>query len=242
MRLGLLSAPDEQFVLSDQRMSSSYVPVQSQRSFVFGDAVGGAVGDPEDHAEGYMRGGMIGSQGQGFRRRFLRRDEPSCFIARGQAYREIGLNLRHAGQRVNVAGIEGQGAFEEAVRSGHAFKSDPFVDPSLALKIKVEGVGRRRTLGPSRLDRDQLRVERVGDARNDLVLHLEEIGHRPFEALSPKMVAALRVNELRVDAHAIATPLDAAFERVADVQLAPDLGYVKSLAPKGERGVPRDDE
>ena len=52
VRLGLLGATDEQFVLSDQRMSSGHVTIQSQRSFVFSDALGGAVGEAEDHAQG----------------------------------------------------------------------------------------------------------------------------------------------------------------------------------------------
>ena len=65
--------------------------------------------------------------------------------------------------------------------------------------------------------------ERVRQARDDLVLHVEEIGQRLVEPLGPEMIAGLGVDELHVDAHAIAAALDAAFEHVAYVQLAADL-------------------
>ena len=242
MRLGLFGPADEQLVLPDQGVSSGHIPIQSQGPLVFGDALCGAVGKAEDHAQGEVRESVIGSQGQSPSRRGLCCGEPRGFIVRRQAYCEIGLDLRHASYRVDVGGVEDQGAFEKGARLGQVFKRDPFTDPSLALKIEVQGVGRRSTLRPSRLGRDQLGVERVGDARHDLVLHLEEIGHRPFEPLSPKMTAALRVNELRIYAHSLAAPLHASLKRIAHVQLAPDLRDVESLAPISERGVPRDDE
>jgi len=44
----------------------------------------------------------------------------------------------------------------------------------------------------------------VGEAGDDLVLHIEEIGQRLVETLGPKVIAGLRVNELHVDAHPIA--------------------------------------
>ena len=108
------------------------------------------------------------------------------------------------------------------------------------MKIEVEGVRHRSTLRPSRLGCDQLRVERVGDARHDFVLHLEEICDRPFEPLCPKMTAALRVNELRVHAHPIAAPLDASLKRIADVQVPPDFDDIDGLASIGKGGVARD--
>ena len=71
-----------------------------------------------------MSEGMIGSQGQSLRRRRLRCCEPGCFIARGQADREIGLNLRHASQRFDIGGIEGQRALKETARLVQAFERE----------------------------------------------------------------------------------------------------------------------
>jgi hypothetical protein len=64
----------------------------------------------------------------------------------------------------------------------------------------------------------------VGDARNDLVLHLEEVGDGLVEAFGPEMRSDLRFEELDVDAHAISRPLRAAFKDIADVELAPKRG------------------
>ena len=88
----------------------------------------------------------------------------------------------------------------------------------------------------------ELGVERVSNAGDDLILQLEEIGHWLFEPLSPKMAAALRVDELHVDTHPIAAALDASLENVAHVQLASDIRYVEGLAFEGVCGVARDDE
>ena len=58
----------------------------------------------------------------------------------------------------------------------------------------------------------------VGDARNDLVLHLEEVGDGLVEAFGPEVRSALRFDELHVDAHAGPNTLHAAFEDVAHIE------------------------
>ena len=100
----------------------------------------------------------------------------------------------------------------------------------------------RRLRHSPRFDLDKLRLQLVGQPRDDFVLHLEEIGHRLFEPLGPKVTAALRVDELSIDAHPRAAPLDASFERVAHVELPPDPCDVDGLAFVGEGGVAGDDE
>ena len=55
-----------------------------------------------------------------------------------------------------------------------------------------------------------MRVQRVGDARGDFILHVEEIGERLVEPLGPEVIACLGVDELDVDAHAIPAALDTA--------------------------------
>jgi hypothetical protein len=63
----------------------------------------------------------------------------------------------------------------------------------------------------------------VGEARNDLVLRVEEIAQRLVEPLGPQMIAGFGVDELDIDQHAVSAALDAALKDIADVQLSADL-------------------
>jgi hypothetical protein len=91
------------------------------------------------------------------------------------------------------------------------------------LSIQVHRVGVRSPFRASRLGASQLSVKRIGEPRDDFILHVEEIGQRLIEPFGPEMIAGFRVDELHVDAHSIAAALNAAFEYVAYVQLAADL-------------------
>ena len=79
------------------------------------------------------------------------------------------------------------------------------VEPGQALKIEVYRVGVRRLLRASRFGRDELRVERARQPRDDFVLHVEEIGQGLVETLGPQVIAAFRVDQLHIDAHAVPT-------------------------------------
>ena len=85
-------------------------------------------------------------------------------------------------------------------------------------------------------------IERARQARDDFILHIEEIGERLVEPLGPEVTASLRVNELHVDAHAVRAALDAALEDIADVQLAADLFQIDGFALVSESGVAPDYE
>ena len=74
-----------------------------------------------------------------------------------------------------------------------------------------------------------MRVKRIGEPRDDLVLHVEEIGERLVEPLGPEVMTRFSVYELDIDAHAVAAALDAAVENIADVQLAPDRLHVECI-------------
>ena len=143
---------------------------------------------------------------------------------------------------VDVVGIDCAGAFEAFARLRERLRIDALVDPVVPAKPVVEQVGTRRLLGPPGLDADDLRAELVGDARDDLVLHAEQLGDRLVEPVGPDMRAGLRLDQLHVDPHALAAALDAALEHVAHVEVAPDLANVDWLAPIGEGRVPGDDE
>jgi hypothetical protein len=87
-----------------------------------------------------------------------------------------------------------------------------------------------------------LGIQRVREARDDFVLHVEQIGERLVEPLSPEMIAGFSVDELHIDAHAVAAALNAALEDIADVQLAADLLQVDGLAFVSESRVAPDHE
>ena len=94
--------------------------------------------------------------------------------------------------------------------------------------------------GVARLDRRELIAQRVREAPNDFVLHVEEIGKRLVEPLRPKMTAGLGVDELHVDAHAIPAALNAALEDVPDIQVAADGLHVERLALVSEGRIAGD--
>ena len=137
---------------------------------------------------------------------------------------------RRSNERLDIAGIGGERAIEEAARLRDIGRGSPLIEPSQALKIEVHRVGVRGLFRASRLGGDELCVQRARQARDDFVLHVKEIGQGLIEPLGPEMIARLGVDELHVDAHAVSAALNAAFEDIADVQLAPDRLHVERLA------------
>jgi hypothetical protein len=61
--------------------------------------------------------------------------------------------------------------------SAYVLSSPPRVQVSHALEIQVHRVGMRCPLRAPRFCGDQLRPQLAGKARDDFVLHVEEIGH-----------------------------------------------------------------
>ena len=105
------------------------------------------------------------------------------------------------------------------------------IEPSQTLKIEVHRVGVRGLFRAPRLGGDELGVQRVRQARDDFVLHVEEIGERLVEPLGPEMIAGFGVDELHIDAHAVSAALNAALEDIADVQLAADRASRRAACP-----------
>ena len=92
------------------------------------------------------------------------------------------------------------------------------------------------------LSLEQLIAQGVGEPRDDLVLHLQQIGPRGIELIRPKMGTAIGIDELGVDAHPVLVPPHRAFEHVAHAELLADLLGVYALALVGKGRVARDDE
>jgi hypothetical protein len=100
----------------------------------------------------------------------------------------------------------------------------------------------QRTLRPPRLSLNELGIQCVSEPRDDLVLHIEEVGDRFVKTLGPEVIAGFGVDQLYVDPKPIAATLHRAFEHVADVQLAPDLLHVVGFAFESERRTAGDHE
>ena len=108
------------------------------------------------------------------------------------------------------------------------------------MKIEIQRVRVRGLRGAARLSGGDLSVERVRQAGDDFVLHIENIGEWLIEPFGPEMAADFGVDELHIHAHAVAGALHAALEDVTDVQLAPDRLHVERLALVGERRIAGD--
>src|SRR6267142_755239 len=104
-----------------------------------------------------------------------------------------------------------------------AFRGQPLVHASPALKIQVHRIRMRRAFRSSRLNLYELGFQRIGEPRYDFVLHVEKIGDGFIEALRPKMYTALGVDQLHVHPKPLAATLSRALEHIADGQLPPDL-------------------
>src|SRR5208337_2599400 len=150
------------------------------------------------------------------------------------------VRKRRLNERVDVAGIGGERAVEKAVRLCDMIRGYTLIEPSHTLKIEVHRVGVRSLFRASRLGGGELCVQRARQARDDFVLHVEEICKRLVEPLCPEMIARFGVDELDVDAHAVSTALNAALKDIADVQLAPDRLHVERLAFEGEGRIAGD--
>src|SRR5260370_19275426 len=86
------------------------------------------------------------------------------------------------------------------------------------------------------------RTCKARDSRDDLVLHLKQIGTVRIELICPQMRAGLDVDELRAHAHPVAALLLAPLQHIAHPKLPADLLYVDGLALVGEGGAAGDHE
>jgi hypothetical protein len=80
-----------------------------------------------------------------------------------------------------------------------------------------------RMLDLSLLCVGEIHRERRDNSPYDIVLQSKNVAERPVVAVSPNVVPADSVDELRVDPHLVALPLYAALYNVAHTQLFGDL-------------------
>ena len=185
---------------------------------------------------------MVRDRGQGFGQFRFRRREGRHGIAHNNIYALDNVRARRSNERVDIVGIGGERTIEKAERLRHILRGPTLIEPSQTLKVEVHRVGGRGLFGAARLSDDELRIQRVSQARDDFVLHIEEIGQRLVEPLGPEMIARFGIDELHVHAHAVSAALNTAFEDIANVQLAADLLQIDVLAFIGEGGVAPDND
>ena len=240
MSLCFFGATDENLAKSDSGMGVGEISIQRQRMFTFGDALRGALGAYLDKFPTYIwPRAWSGTEDKALVNFASAAAKAAVGSVTKEMYARDHVRARRSDERVDIVGIGGERAIEKAARLRDIVRGPTLVEPSQALKIEVHRVGVRGLFRASRLGGDELGVERARQARDDFVLHVEEIGERLVEPLGPEMIAGFGVDELDVDAHAVSAALDAALEHIADVQLAPDLLQIERLALVGESGVAR---
>ena len=221
--LGFFGATDKNLAKSDKGMGAGKISIQRQRMFTFGDALAARLVNISTSPNNIWPRAWSGTDDKAL----VNFASAAAKAAVGSVTKEIApvdaSARRRSNERVDIVGIGGERAIEKAARLRHIVRGQTLVEPSQTLKIEVHRVGVRRLFGASRLGGDELGVERARQTRDDFVLHVEEIGERLVEPLGPEMIARFGVDELHVDAHAVAAALNAALEDIADVQLAADL-------------------
>jgi hypothetical protein len=221
----------------NSKMGVGEISIQLQRVLTFGDALCGALGQYVDKSQQPMAARMVRDRRQGSGQLSLGRRERRRAIVHKEMCAFNYVRCRRSNERVDIVGIGNERAIAKAARLRQIVRGSAFIVPSQPLKIKVHRVGGRRLFRASRLGGGELGVQRVCQARDDIILHVEEIGERLVEPLGPQVTAGFGIDELHVDAHAGAGALNAALEDIADVQLAPDPLHVERLAFKGERRI-----
>ena len=183
---------------------------------------------------------MVWDQGQGSGQLRFGRWEGRDRIRHERVCTFDRVRERRTNERVDIVGISGQRPIEEAARLREMVRDHTFIEPSHPLKIEVHRVGIRGLFGAPRLGSEELAVQGARQARDDFVLHIEEIGQGLVEPFRPEMIPRSGVDELDVDAHATSHSLDAALEHIADVQFPANHLHVERLASVSERRIAGD--
>src|SRR4029077_13292433 len=95
-------------------------------------------------------------------------------------------------------------------------------------RVEIEGgnVGRRRAFDCDLFTWRKLGLKLLGNRLRDFTLDREDIGQIAVVGFRPEMRFGPRVDQLRVDAHAIARALNASFNHIRDSQLLRDVAQI----------------
>ena len=133
--------------------------------------------------------------------------------------------------RLGQGGIQIDRATEQPLRFTVVI-SRPFVEMLGAEAKEVPRIEcpRRLSVRPGSFRVSDLRFEPGGDHRRDFVLHLEYFVKPAVILLRPDLLSALRLHELRRDAHALPDSADTALNKVTGSQVEPDAAHIAALS------------
>src|SRR5262245_57787536 len=159
------------------------------------------------------------------------------------AHSDVRMAQSEQGMSVGKLGIDLDRLFEIGDRGLNVFLGHPVVGGKRT-QVMIPSIEVAGSLPPCAGDLSQrdLRPDRCRYAGNDVVLQFKKIADLSVITLCPDMSISLRIDQLRVDSDPIAGSAHAAFQDIADTELAPHPSYVDGLALVSKGGVPRDDE
>ena len=114
--------------------------------------------------------------------------------------------------------------------------------PAAHNEIARVGIDRVFVLDPAAGIAEELNIRASSQAAGDLVLRFREVRAIGVEPVGPEMRAGFGIDQLRVHPNLVTGPPHAAFEDIANAELAADLLYVDRLALVGKSGVAGDHE
>ena len=152
-------------------------------------------------------------------------------------------NDAQLGKRVAKLRRQSNGFLEQRLRCGQVGKGVALIEDRSRAQIEIHSVGIVRALmeRTRRLHLDKRKIERAGNASNDLFLHRAQLVARDIEAVAAYVGACRGIDELRIDVERVAFDTQAAFEKVAHVQRAADLARGNGAASIGVGAATRDD-
>jgi hypothetical protein len=134
------------------------------------------------------------------------------------------------------------GLLEQVERLGHLLSPKP---RKIRQGAQVQIVGGEIIRPPFRRAKDlgglQRRLDDTSGARRNLVLKLEDIFKRTFEAIGPEMRAGESIDQLRGNAHLPSRLPRRALQNISDAEFPPNLLHIDGLA-LGEARIAGDDK
>jgi hypothetical protein len=116
MGLGFLGVAVHDLGVTNRRVSGGRIRIERQRSLMFGDSLGHAIGADVDTAHHPVRPSIIGRERQRLDQRRFDRSEDSGGIVCHVACRDVQIYLCCTQQCVQITLIERQSALEETTR------------------------------------------------------------------------------------------------------------------------------
>ena len=173
MDFRLFSAPEEALGNTDVPVSVSEIAVDRKRPLELGNSLRDPIGVNTDDPQTHVSRCLFGRDRQRLDGERLGRRQMSGPVIAHVRPSERAFRASGPDNSVDIVGVERKGALEQPARLREAIRSEPPVVRAHSLKIEVHRVWARRTLGAPGLRDDELRVESICEAGDDLVLHIE---------------------------------------------------------------------